>query len=431
MSVPTIISMLITTFYSMADTYFVGLLNNNSITGAVGVAYPLMSFLDALGFFFAHGGGTFISRQLGAGEREEAGIMAAISFFSALFIGLVFFLAGQLWLMPLTELLGATETIAPYAREYLSVLLIGAPFVCTDRVLSTQLRFQGSTTISMLGTVSGALINCLLDPLFILVLDMGVKGAAYATVLGQIISFMILYCGTFCAGNIRISLRWLRPGLYYFRAIANGGLPSLFRMGVSSVSGVALNLVAGGFGDYAVAALSICSRIFSFFNSSMMGFGQGFQPICGMNYGAKRYGRVLRGFWFCVKTAFGFLLTISAAGIVFSPQILRLFSHDDVVITFGVRTFRLMCLALPLNAWSVMANMTLQTIGKSARATILACSRSGYSYVPLIFLLPVFLGDTGLQYVHFGADILTALMAVPLMVPVLREMERASALKGD
>lgn len=326
----------------------------------------------------------------------------------------------------MVRLLGATDTIFPYACEYLSIILIGAPFACTERVLNTQLRFQGSATLSMVGTVAGALINCILDPLFILAFDMGIKGAACATVIGQIISFMILFGGTFFKDNIRIRFRNFHPSMYYFKAIANGGLPSLFRMGISSISSVVMNFVAGGFGDYAIASLSICSRIFAFFNSAMMGFGHGYQPVCGMNYGAKRYDRVLCAFWFCVRTSFCFLLMVSGFGVLFAPQIIRLFSHDATVVAFGVRTFRLMCVALPLNAWSVMANMTLQTIGKSARASLLACSRNGYSYIPLVLILPVFLGDAGLQFVHFFSDILTALVAVPLLDPVLREMKNAA-----
>lgn len=425
MAVPTTISMLVTTFYNMADTYFVGRLNDTSATGAVGVVYSWMLLQQAVGYFFAHGSGNFISRQLGAGKTAEAETMASVGFFCALFFGIFSMIFGLLFLEPLTYLLGATETIFPYARDYLAVILAGAPFVCGSYVLNSQLRFQGSATFSMIGIASGAVINCLLDPLLILIGGLGIRGAAIATAISQLISFLLLLAGSFRGQNIRIRISRFHPSWYYIKATVNGGLPSLCRMGISSISGILLNLAAGNFGDYAITALSICSRLLMFFNSIMMGFGQGYQPVCGMNYGARLYKRVLHAFWFCVRVSFWFLLVISAVGIVFARQIVQLFSQDPQVVAFGAGTFRFMCMALPLNSWSVLANMTLQTIGKSARASFLACSRHGYSYIPPIFILPLFLGDFGLQLVHFCSDILTALISIPLLLPVLREMADA------
>lgn len=428
MAVPTIVSMLVTTFYNMADTFFVGQLHNTSATGAVGVIYAFMMLLQAFGFFFGHGSGTFISRQLGAGKRGEAEIMASVGFFSALAAGLFVSVLSFVFLDPLIRLLGATDTIFPYAKDYLSVLLFGVPFVCASYVLNPQLRFQGSAAYSMVGISAGAVINCALDPILIFTFGFGIRGAAIATAVSQFTSFLILLAGTRRADNIRLSIRRFRPSAYYFRHMAAGGLPSLCRQGISSLAGVALNLAAGGYGDYVITALSVCSKVLMFFNSVMMGYGQGYQTVCGMNYGARQFQRVRRAFWFCVRTSFCFLLCVSVSGFVFAPHIISLFSSDPQVIAFGASTLRFMCLSLPLNSWTVLCNQTLQTIGESGRATLLAASRHGYSYIPLIFLLPRLLGHPlGLQLVQMGADILTLLVSLPLFVPVLRRMKQADA----
>ena len=368
MAVPSIISMLITSFYNMADTFFVGQIGTTA-TAAVGVIFPLMSIIQALGFTFGHGSGNYISRKLGQGEVEDAKKMAATGFVSALVAGAIFGLVGLIFLDGLVGILGATPTIAPYARQYAMYILIGTPFMASSLVLNNQLRFQGSAFFGMIGMGVGAVLNIALDPLFIFVLDMGVSGAALATILSQIVSFCLLLRGCTRGGNIAISLKNFSPSWARYKEIARGGTPSLFRQGLGSVATICLNFAAGIYGDAAIAGMSIVTRVLQFANSAIIGLGQGFQPVCGFNYGAKLYGRVRKAFWFTVSLAFCVLLIGSIAGIAFAPQIIAIFRKEDLeVIKIGALSLRLQCIFLPLSAFVVGSNMMLQTIGKPVKA---------------------------------------------------------------
>ena len=306
LAVPCIISMLVTAFYNMADTFFVGLLKSNAATGAVGVVFSMMAIIQAVGFFFGHGSGNFISRELGRQNTESASNMAATGFFSALAAGLLLCILGQLFLEPLAYLLGSTDTILPYAKAYLRIILLGAPWIMASFVLNNQLRFQGSAFYGMVGITCGAVLNVVLDPLLIFVLDLGIAGAAWATIIGQFVSFCVLLAGCARGGNLRIRISRVQLKWSYFRSIAQGGLPSLARQGLASVAGICLNQAAGPYGDAAIAAMGVVQRIMMFGSSALIGFGQGFQPLCGFNYGAQLYSRVRKGFWFCFKTSFVF-----------------------------------------------------------------------------------------------------------------------------
>lgn len=305
LAVPTIISMLVTSFYNMADTYFVGKINTQS-TAAVGIVFSVMSIIQAVGFFFGHGSGNYISRKLGAQETESAEKMASTGFFFALFIGAALAVLGLLFLTPLSLALGSTPTILPYTERYLGIILLGTPFMTASLVLNNQIRFQGNAAYAMVGIVSGAVINVVLDPILIFVCDMGISGAALATVVSQICSFiLLLYMGR-RGGNIRIRYRNFTPTLAFIKEIIGGGTPSLTRQGLASVATILLNVAAGAYGDAAIAGMSIVTRISMFINAFLIGFGQGFQPVCGFNYGAGLYARVRQGFWFCVKVGFFF-----------------------------------------------------------------------------------------------------------------------------
>ena len=286
LAAPCIISMLVTAFYNMADTFFVGMLKSPSATGAVGVVFSLMAIIQAVGFFFGHGSGNFISRELGKQHMEEAENMAATGFFSALAAGILICLLGQLFLTPLATLLGSTPTILPYSRAYLRIILFGAPWMTASLVLNNQLRFQGSAAYAMVGITSGAVLNIALDPIMIFWMDLGVAGAAWATIISQFISFCLLLAGCARGGNLRIRISKVQLKPAYYVMIVKGGLPSLGRQGLASVATICLNQAAGPYGDTAIAAMGIVQRITMFGGSAMIGFGQGFQPVCGFNYGA-------------------------------------------------------------------------------------------------------------------------------------------------
>ncbi len=422
LAVPTIISMLVTSFYNMADTFFVARIGT-SATAAVGVSFALMAIIQAFGFFCGHGSGNYISRKMGQHRFDEAQQMAATGFFTALALGTVIFLLGEILIDPLCRILGATETILPYARQYLRLILIGAPYMTASLVLNNQLRFQGSAFYAMIGIASGAVLNIGLDPLFIFVFDMGVSGAALATIISQFVGFVLLLNGTTQGGNLRIRLRNVTFSKYYYSQIINGGMPSLCRQGLGSVATICLNLMAGPYGDAAIAAMSVVGRVMNLAASVVTGFGQGFQPVCGFNYGAFLYDRVKEGFWFCVKVATVILIVLSAAGYLLAPQVIQLFSKNDPqVIAIGTQALRWQCLTFPLCGWITICNMMLQTIGKSFRASLLAMSRQGLFFIPAVLLLPALIGIQGVEIAQPIADVCSFVLAIPLQLSVLHEM---------
>lgn len=422
LAVPTIISMLITSFYNMVDTFFVGRINT-SATAAVGVVFSLMAIIQAFGFFFGHGSGNYISRQLGAQNMDEASKMASIGFFSALFTGMVLAVLGLIFIEPLARLLGSTETILPYAVDYLKYILVGAPYMTASLVLNNQLRFQGNAMYGMVGIVAGAVINIALDPILIFMFGMGIGGAALATIISQFISFMLLLWVSQRGPGIHISWKNARFSGYFLKEMVRGGVPSLCRQGLGSVATIALNVAAGVYGDAAIAGMSIVSRITMFAYSALIGFGQGFQPVCGFNYGAKLYDRVREAFYFCLKTAAGFLILLSVAGYIGAPQLIELFRKGDPEVTaVGIAALRFSCISFTLSGGIVMSNMLLQSIGMAVRASIVAAARQGLFFLPLIFILPTFLGLRGVEMCQMVSDILTFLLAMPLSISVLNKM---------
>ena len=420
---PTILSMLITSFYNMVDTFFVGKLNTQA-TAAVGIVFSLMAIIQAVGFFFGHGSGNYISRKLGAKETEEAEKMAAVGFFSAFMAGVVLMVICLIFVKPLAYALGSTETILPYTVTYLWIILLGAPAMTSSLVLNNQMRFQGSAFYAMIGIVSGAVLNMVLDPVLILVCNLGIAGAAMATTISQYVSFVLLLIMVRRGGNMQIRFRNFKPSIHFYKEIIRGGMPSLCRQGLASVATICLNHTAGMYGDAAIAGMSIVSRISMFANSALIGFGQGFQPVCGFNYGAGKYKRVLEAFWFCVKYAFLFLIVVGITGFAFAPELVSLFREDTDVIAVGTAALRYQVIAFPLNAWIVMCNMMLQSIGKGLKASIVASARQGLCFLPLILILPHFFGLTGVEICQAVSDVFTLMISVPIGLSVIREMQK-------
>lgn len=421
LAIPTIISMLITSLYVMADTYFVGQIDTQS-TAAVGVSFSVMSIVQAFGFFFGHGSGNYIARKLGAQEYETAGRMAATGFFLSFGFGMFIWLVGELFLEPICLGLGSTPTILPYSLRYLGTVLWGAPFMAASLTMNNQMRFQANAAYAMVGIASGALLNILLDPILIFTFDMGVAGAGLSTVISQMCSFSILLFMTRRGGNIRIEARNFKPTWELVKEIAYGGSPSLCRQGLSSIATILLNTAAGRYGDAAIAGMSIVTRICLFINSCIVGFGQGYQPVCGFNYGAKLFARVRKGFWFCVRSEAIFLCCMAILSYIFATDIVSWFRADDPeVIAIGAEALRWQVLPITLSAWTVSCNMTLQTIRQPARAITLAAARQGLFFIPLILTLPYLFGLKGVEMCQALADALSFLLAIPLMLPTLRE----------
>ncbi|MDR1507489.1 MAG: MATE family efflux transporter [Treponema sp.] len=422
LAVPSILIMLISALYNMADTYFVGSLGTNAVA-SVGIVFPLMAVIQALGFLFGQGSGNYISRELGAKRPEEAAKMAATSFFMAVAAGIAVAASGLVFLDPLAAALGSTEAILPYTRAYMRFILIGAPWMAGSLVLNNQLRFQGSAVYAMAGMISGAVLNIILDPVFIFALDLGVAGAAIATAISQFAGCAVLLAGCSRRGNLAIRIRNITPSWQRFTETIRGGLPSLLRQGMASIAAICVNHFAKAYGAQAIAAISIVNRVTMFCGSALIGFGQGFQPVCGYNYGAKLYGRVKKAFWFCVKFSFLILLVIAAAVFIAAPQIIAIFRKDDPeVIRIGALSMRLQALSFPLTGWVVLSNMFMQTIGKSWEASLLSSARQGLILLPLLFTLAPLLGLLGIQISQPISDAGSFILAIPLMRRVLKEM---------
>ena len=422
LAVPCIISMLVTAFYNMADTYFVGMLKSNAATGAVGVVFSMMAIIQAVGFFFGQGSGNYISRELGRKHYQEASNMAATGFYASLGTGAVICIFGQIFLEPLAYLLGSTPTILPYTEAYLRVILLGTPWMTASLVLNNQLRFQGSANYAMYGIVSGAVLNIALDPLLIFVFDLGVAGAGWATIISQFVSFCLLLKGCSKGSNIQIHLRNVKLNWFYVKMIFKGGFPSLARQSLASVATICLNHAARPYGDAVIAAMGVVQRITMFGFSTMLGFGQGFQPVCAFNYGAGLYSRVKKGFWFCVKVSFVFLLMISMLGFVFAPNLIAIFRDDPEVIACGARALRFQCMTMFLSSFIITSNMMLQSMSLVGPATFLAVARQGFFFIPLVLILSSLFELTGIQITQSIADLLTFFCAVPLQLRTLRRL---------
>jgi putative MATE family efflux protein len=422
LAIPSAVIMLITAFYNAADTFFVSFLGT-SATAAVGVAFPLMAMIQAIGFFFGHGSGNYIAREMGAQNYENASRMAATGFFSAFAAGVVIAILGILFLDPLTRLLGATDTILPFGRDYLRFILIGAPFMMCSLMQNNLLRYQGSSFYGMIGMVSGALLNIGLDPLFIFVFHWGTGGASLATCLSQFISFCLLFVISNRKDNVRIQFAYFSPTSANYKEIVRGGLPSLARQGITGISGIYMNNLAGAFGDAAIAAITIVQRIFMMTASLVIGIGQGFQPVCGFNYGAKLYARVKQGFRFCLIVMTVPLIPLAILGFIFAPQIITLFRPDDpLLIEIGTRAFKLQCCTIPLLGWTTINSMMMQTTGKAFKASLLAIARQGLFMIPLLFLLTPLFGLDGILVSQPVSDLGTFILAIPLSISVFREM---------
>ena len=407
LAAPTILSMLITSIYNLADTFFVGQIST-SASGAVGIVSSLMAIIQALGFMLGHGSGSIISRSLGSQNTDAATRFASTSFFTALVFGGIITAAGLLTLPDFMMLLGSTETILPHACAYARYILLAAPIMMSSLVMNNILRYEGKASFAMIGLVTGGLLNIALDPLFIFGLGMGTAGAGLATALSQTISFCILL-SMFLRGKtvsqFRITAVTHSPA--EFGTILMTGMPSFGRQGLNSIGGMLLNIAARGYGDAAVAGMSIVSRIFMFIISVAIGTGQGFQPVAGFNYGAQKYRRVQQACLFTMAASFCFLSVILTACWFNAETLIRLFRDDPEVTAVALPAFRYQCFAMLLQPVIVAGNMLFQSIGKSGRATFLACCRQGVFFIPLILTLPRAFGLLGVEICQPIADVLT------------------------
>ncbi|MBT1161160.1 MULTISPECIES: MATE family efflux transporter [Bifidobacterium] len=421
--IPAVISNLVTTAYNLTDTFFIGQLGTAQ-SGAIGIAFSVMTVLQAIGFFFGNGAGNSMSRELGKQNNERAAKLLAIGFTGAVLCGLTVAVLGLLTLRSLVVALGSTATIAPYAVQYLTPILAAAPCVCGSFALNGLLRYQGQSAFGMTGLVSGALLNFLLAPLFIFVLDLGIFGAGLATGICQTLSFVILTTLSRKFGVMKLSLRNCKPDVLLVREIIGGGLPSLVRQGAGSIATTCVNIAANPFGDATIAGMAIVMRIMLGANSVIVGLGQGFQPVCGYNYGAGKYDRVKQAYWFCVTLSTAVLAVLGALIWAFAPQLVEIFRSDPAVVEVGVSALHFQCITVALNGVNMMGNMSTQTMGKTGIASFLAVCRMGLFLAPAVLILPHFLGVLGVEVAQSVSDTLSFAVTIPFQRRILRGLSR-------
>ena len=423
LAIPTIISMLVTNIYNTADTYFVSRLGT-SASGAVGIVFAFMTFYQAIGFMCGHGAGSFVARFLGAKSPDKAKMFAASTFFLSSLLGTLLSLAFYLNLNRVLYFLGSTETILPYARQYAVWILIAGPFLSASCTLNNLLRYEGRAMYAMIGLTTGGILNMIGDPILMFGFGMGVSGAGLSTCLSQIISFLILL-SMFCIHITvtDVSPRRISTELSTYWEIMKVGSPSLLRQGLNAASTILLNQQAKVYGDPAIAAMSIVGRMSFFIGACAIGTGQGMQPVISFNYGARKYKRVRESFHFTVKMAAALLSVFAVVCIIFARPIITWFRDDPEVIEIGTVALRWACVSALFQPLSVPINMMFQSIGKSGRALFLSALRTGLCFIPLIEILPLYLGLTGIEIAQPVSDITAALISVPFAVSFLRQLK--------
>lgn len=421
MAVPTVVAMLITAIYNMADAYFVSFLGT-SATAAVGVNAAIDQIIMMGGSFLAIGANSYISRLLGAKQNDKASATLSNAFFTALVMGLVIVVSGLVFIKPLVLLLGATETSLKYSVDYASYIIIAAPFMTTSFVLNQCLRSEGSPVYSMFGMGIGGVLNIILDPIFIFTLDLGVAGAAIATAISKFIGFCILIAPYVRKKSVlRLSFKRISYSLDIVREIIFMGLPSLLRFALTILTGILVNNLAGDYSDSALAGVSVANRIMTIPGGIVLGYGQGFMPVAGYNWGARQYDRVRKSYYFASLSIFGGILVLSALAIIFAEPIIYLFTEaDEEMVRIGSFCLITQCAVMPLNALIVTLNMLYSSLGKPLGAIIQSLSRQGYCFLPLFYTIPAIYGIMGLAAVQAGADLLSFIISIPFALYILR-----------
>ena len=429
MSVPSIISFIITSVYNLADTDFVSFLGTNA-TAAVSVNASLDQIIMMAGSMLAIGANSYIARLLGAGQREKANRVLSFAFFSAFLFGAVVLAGGMAFMTPMVRLLGATPSCEQYSIEYATYVLLVAPIMASSFVMNQCLRAEGSAMLSMIGMGFGGILNCILDPFFIFGLDLGVTGASMATAISKIVSFVILLW-PYISGRsmLKISIKNCLPDSDIVKQVVSVGSSSLFRNGLAVVSAILLNNIAGAISDSCLAGIGVTTRIMMFPFGIILGFGTGFQPVAGFNWGAKNYQRVRGSFRFSAWTATigGGVMALLIA--IFAEPLIRLFAETDPEMqAIGALCIRLQCIALPVHSWVAVVNMFCNGLGYAKGAVILATARQGSCFLPVLYPLAYFFGASGVAAVQGVADVLTLVLAIPLLKVVMGKVTKAEAV---
>ena len=429
MAVPTIVAFLITTIYSLADTYFVSSLGT-SATAAVSVNASLDQLIMMCGSMLAVGANSYIARLLGEGDQKKASQVLSTSFFAAAAMGLLLLIFGSIFMTPMVRLLGATPTCEQHSIDYATYVLLAAPFMASNFVMNQCLRSEGSATLSMIGMGIGGVLNCILDPIFIFALDMGVAGASLATDISKLVSFAILIFPYITRRSVlRLSIRNFCPSRDIISKVVSMGSSSMFRNGLAVVAGIMLNDLAGNISDSVMAGVGVTNKIMMFPFGIILGFGNGFQPVAGFNWGAKRYDRVEESYRFSARVALIGAVAMAVLFAVFADPIIVLFAGEDPEMRrIGILCTITQCIALPIHAWVAIVNMLCVGLGNAKGAFILSTARQGSCFVPILYPLAWIAGAYGVASVQAVADVLTLAMAIPIVIAMTKKIRQARAL---
>lgn len=428
LGIPTTISMLITSIYNMADTYFVGGLGE-SAQGATGILFTLQAIIQAIAFMMGHGSGTFVAKALADRDVKDATRYVSTAFFFGTGLGLILMSAGLILLRPFMLLLGSTETILPHAMDYGMWVLLSCPLLIGSLVLNNNLRYEGKAFYAMFGLTAGGLLNILLDYIFVRVVPLGVFGAGMATAISQAVSFTILLVMYQTKAQSRISFRAIARESAVILSIMRVGFPSLLRQGLTSISHGILNNLTKPFGDAAIAAISVVNRCSSFVLCVGLGIGQGFQPVASFNYQIGKRRRVKQGLLFTMGLGLVLSTVLSVLFLIFSPGIISLFQKSAAVVAIGTKGLRFAAIGLLFLPLAVPVNMLYQSIREAGVASFLALMRSGLAFIPVLLLLGTLLGLDGILLSQPIADVISGLVAIPFMISFLRRPDEPAAEK--
>ena len=432
MAVPTIVAFLINSIYSLADTYFVSGLGT-AATAAVSVNASLDQLIMMCGSMLAVGANSYIARLLGQGNDKKASQVLSTAFFIAFAIGLTLTVLGTIFMEPMVRLLGATDTCLEHSIDYATYVLLAAPFMATSFVMNQCLRSEGSATLSMIGMSFGGILNCALDPLFIFgvpalgIPAMGVAGASLATAISKVVSFSILIFPYITRKSLlHLSLRNFHFCKDIVGQIVSVGSSSMFRSGLAVVAGILLNDMAGNISDSVLAGIGVCTKVMMFPFSIILGFGTGFQPVAGFNWGAKRYDRVKQSYQFASNMAFWGAALLAGAIALFAKPIITVFAGSDPQMQeIGALCIRLQCIALPIHAWVAIVNMLCAGLGNAGGALLLSTSRQGSCFLPILFPMAALWGAYGLASVQAVADVLSLVFAIPMCIYMMKKIKTA------
>ena len=426
MAIPTIVAFLINSIYSLADTYFVSSLGTNA-TAAVSVNASLDQLIMMAGSMLAVGANSYIARLLGQGNEKKASQVLSTAFFLAMGLGTVLMLFGSIFMTPMVRLLGATPTCEQYSIDYATYVLYAAPFMAANFVMNQCLRSEGSATLSMVGMGFGGILNCFLDPIFIFGFDMGVAGASLATAISKWVSFAILIFPYLTRRSLlHLSIRNFHPTADILSKIISVGSSSMFRSGLSVVAGILLNSIAGDISDSVLAAVGVCNKVMMFPFSIILGFGNGFQPVAGFNWGAKRHDRVQESYRFSAKVALiGSAVMAVLVAVLADPLIVLFAGTDEEMRRIGVICMVSQCIALPIHGWVAVVNMLCAGLGNAKGALALSTARQGTCFLPIVFPLSWAFGAYGVACVQAAADVLSLLLALPIVRGMKKKIAQA------